>query len=454
LTAAVERRFVADVGSPEKGWPQADFLFDREHFYCGYFGGVGIGKTLTLVHDAFSYALEYHGSRQIMTEPSFQMIRDVLIPTINEEYGDVEGRAFRMTRAPPINITFTQAPSLSAPGGPTRVHRRSEIWCRSTGTGQRQYGPNIHRALPDEVTLGNQEEPVQILAQRCRNVYGGYPQQVKMAGTPKGRNWVWAFMIEHPKPERPAYQASSEDNPHLPPDYMARLLEFYGGWDNPLARQELGGQWLQLVGPVFPQFSRQTHCRELRKEHTWKDFRKRVGGIDFGGVSPTALAAAGVAHTGRVWAYAEWYKHQATMDELVTEMNAWKTRHGVTRWIADPSGKEEIKFLVHHGFEVEPARHGNDIKLRVHLMGRRLNVGHDGLPGCYFTTAVPNLITETETLAWKRIKIPGRGLEIMSDEFERGAPDHAVDAFTNALSDIDDPPPELPAWRWQTARRA
>jgi hypothetical protein len=446
------RRFVADVGNVEKGWPQADFLFDREHFYSGYFGGVGIGKTLTLVHDAFSYAHECPGSRQIITEPTYQMIRDVLIPTINDEYGELEGRAFRMTRSPPFNL-FGVPKSMSAPGRPTRRHRPWEIWLRSTQTGQRMYGPNIHRALMDEVTLGHQEEQAQILAQRCRNLYGGYPLQQKMAGTPKGRNWVWAFMIEHPRRDRPAYQAATEDNHHLPAEYIQRMLDFYGGWDNPLARQELGGQWLQLVGPVFPQFSRQVHCRELRADHTWRDFKKRVGGIDFGGISPTALIGAGVAHTGRVWAYAEFYKHQCTMDELVKEMNDWRTRHGITRWLADPSGKEEIKFLMHHGFDIEPATHGNDLKLRVQIMGRRLNREHDGLPGAYMTGACPNLVTESETLAWKRIKIPGRGMEIMNDEFERGAPDHAVDAFTNCLSDIDDPPPEVPAWRWKTARK-
>jgi hypothetical protein len=115
--------------------------------------------------------------------------------------------------------------------------------------------------------------------------------------------------------------------------------------------------------------------------------------------------------------------------------------------VADPSGKQEIEFLTHHGFVVEPATHGNDIKLRVQLMGRRLNV-LGGKPGCYFTPACPNLITETETLAWQRIKLPGRATEIMNDAFERGAPDHAVDAWTNCLSALDDPEPEIPSWRW------
>lgn len=442
------REFVPDVGNAaDDAWPQADFLFDREHFYVGYFGGVGIGKTLTLVQDAFAYALEYPGSRQIMTEPSYQMIRDIILPTISEHYGQYEGRAFTMTRSPPLNITFT-ARTISTPGQRAHSYEPSEVWLRSTEVGQRSYGPNVHRILSDELTIGHQDEAFQILSQRARWTFGDYARQVKCTGTPKGRNWVWKFFINAPRGDRPAYQASTRDNPHLPANYVSNLLEVYGGWDSPIARQELAGQWLQLVGPVYPMFGRQVHVRTLPVDFHWSQFRRRLGGIDFGAVNPTALIAAGVAPTGRAYAYAEWYKHQANFDDMVLEMNRWKEEYGILRWVADPAGKKEIEYLRGHGFDVVPAPHHNDLKLRVGLVAARLQ-GHDGKPGCYITPSCPNLITELETLSWRRVKIPGLGEETMNDEFERGAPDHAHDAWACALSEIDEPAATVPDWKWR-----
>jgi len=183
------REFVADVGAERESgaYPQAGFMFEAEQFYAGYFGGVGIGKSLALVMDFFAYAYEYSRSRQILTEPSYQMVRDILIPTVMDYFGPEEGRRFNMTRSPPLNITFRNG---------------SEIWLRSTETGQRMYGPNVARVGMDEVTLGHQQEQMGILDQRCRQP--GYPNQLKMTGTPKGRNWVYDFFLVSPRPARPA----------------------------------------------------------------------------------------------------------------------------------------------------------------------------------------------------------------------------------------------------------
>ncbi|MFQ5472535.1 MAG: hypothetical protein ACE5FA_06595, partial [Dehalococcoidia bacterium] len=216
--------------------------------------------------------------------------------------------------------------------------------------------------------------------------------------------------------------------------YVETLMATYGGPDSPLAQQELGAAWIQMAGQVFPQFSRGTHIRTLPGADTLKE---RLGGIDFGGVSPTALVAVGLDGGGRAWAFGEWYRHEATLDQTVEAMARGQAEWGVTRWIADPAGKAEIEKLRHAGFTVQAARHGNRLPLRVQLVGARLNEGPGKLPGMYVTSECPNLIMELETLAWRRVKISGKMEEHPTNDFERGAPDHAFDALANVLAEWD-----------------
>jgi phage terminase large subunit len=389
-----------------------------------YYGGIGIGKTRALVVDAFDYAWICPGSRQMLTEPTWQMVKDILVPTVDDCYEGQLGTHYSMTRQPPIDITFVNG---------------STLWFRSVDVqADRLRGPNLARVLMDEVTLGKQEEAFLILRGRLRQP--GYWYQLKCTGTPKGRNWVWRRFIDKPMKRVERFFTSTqdaEDGGITPPDYVEGLLDTYGGWDNPLARQELGGQWLQMAGQVFPQFTRYDHVRTLDAAHR-AVLKDRLGGIDFGAVSPTALVATGIGAAGRAWAFKEWYKREATMEETAKAMAEMQRECGFGKWIADPSGKAQIEALRALGFKVQKARHGNKIALRVQLVGARLNVdAATKMPGLYITPECPNLISEVEGLSWKRTKLQGSADEIMTDDFERGDDDHAFDALANVLCEYD-----------------
>lgn len=416
--ASVKPKEVAlDVGE-SKGWPQAEFVYNQSTRNVGYFGGVGIGKTSALVIDAFQYALAWPGSTQVMTEPTFAMVRDVLIPTIRTYFGDYKGYVYDLSeRSVPHDVRFVN---------------NSEIKLRSTETGEHLLGTNLARALMDEATLGDQETSWKWLSSRLRQ--HGYPHQLKLTGTPRGRNWVWRIFFSNDRlTNSKVYTAETADNAHLPEDYLDELLQAYGGWDNPLARQELAGAWLEMAGQVFPQFQRNIHLRSIGSDAPL--LKDKMGGIDFGGVSPTALVGAGLTTGGRVHAFCEWYKHEATLDDTIEAMVAMRSQ-GIKKWVADPSGKEQIRALRKAGLDVRKARHGNKIKLRTQLMGGRLNVGKDKLPGIYFDSACPNLIAELEGLMWRRRKA-GAGEEMYDDNFDPTTPDHAFDALVNVLAEYD-----------------
>ena len=411
-----EVEILLDVGET-KGWPQASFVYDQSTRNLGYFGGIGIGKTSALVIDFFDYAVQHGESRQVLTEPTYPMVKDIMIPTIRDFFGEFKGTLFDVSeRAPPHDVRFING---------------SIIMLRSTELGERLLGTNLARAGMDEVTLGQQFDSWRYLQGRLRQV--GYPHQMKVTGTPKGRNWVWKNYVG---PDRivqaKSFLAETSDNPHLPKNYVPDLLAAYGGWDNPMARQELLGAWLEMAGQVFSQFSRTIHVRTAPNPDMLKD---RWGGIDFGGVSPTALIANGVGPGGRTYAYHEWYKHEASIDDTIRAMGEFRD-HGITRWKCDPAGKKEKEALRRAGFDVTSVRHGNKIKLRVQLAGARLSLKAQKEPGAFIDPLCPNLISELEGLMWARSRVDGAD-EIMTDNFARGTPDHAFDAWVNTLPEYD-----------------
>lgn len=443
-TAPRLRTLSLDV-APNRGYPQHGFVTSTAR-YAGYFAGVGSGKTMALVVDAFQYATLHPKSIQVITEPSHQMLKDILIPKIVDMFGETRGagRAFEMTESPPIDVRFWNG---------------SQLWLRTAEAGERLYGLECARVLMDEVTVGQQEEVHDILLQRTRQP--GFPHQLKMTGTPKGRNWVWKRYIDQPVSGVEIFQCATQDNQHLPEGYFEALLEQYGGWDSPLARQELGASWLLMAGQVYPQFSRQVHIRTLA---TWQpteamleggtaidehkkasSIKEVIGGIDFGAVSPTALVVLGLDGGGRAWAMDEWYQHEATIEKTIKAMVDLAQRYGVRRWIADPAGKAEIQQLRNAGFRVSPARHGNKIAMRTQLIGARLNVSlATKHPGMYFDPRCTSLISEIEGLMWARRKVQGRTEEQLQDKFDPVTPDHACDALSCALSDFDS---AAPPWK-------
>ena len=407
---------------------QHDGAYVQDEFFCStapysYFkAGRGCGKTTILVFDAVTYAEEHPGSTLLFTEPTYQMVERVALPVLSKLYGRLRGTLIDWNESPPIDINL--------PNGAV-IH----LAAADSLDEDRLRGMNLAGLRMDEVTLGRQEGAFHIASASVRDLR--YPLQRKLTGTPKGRNWTWRLFTGPPlagSQQFIAHSQDAEDCVFLPEDWVEERAAEMGGWDSPMARQELLAQELEMAGQVFPQFQRAVHVRTLPNAETLK---QTLGGIDFGGVSPTALIVTGLDGGGRVWAVDEWYRHQSTLDELVKAMADLQQRYGVQRWIADPSGKAEIAKLRNAGFSVSKARHGNKINLRYQLLGARLNLGPGKLPGIYFTPECPNLIAEVEGLMWARRRLTGGGEEMLNDTFDRDTPDHAVDAVTNSVAEFD-----------------
>ena len=410
-----------------------DGAYIQDAFVCSgapyaYFkAGRGCGKTLTLCYDAVDYAEAFPGSVQLWTEPSWTQIERNAIPALRSLYGGMKGRQISWNETPPIEVKLSNG---------------SLVWLAAMDTidEDRLRGMNLARLLMDEAAQGRQEYAFQLASACVRDTTR--PNQRKFTSTPQGRNWLWRlFSSDARLPGAVTFTAYSEDAERagfVPKGWVEERALEYGGWDNPLARQELLAQELEMAGQVHPQFSRDVHVRTADQD-SYKDV---IGGIDYGGVSPTALVVAGLRGDGRAHALDEFYKHEAAEDEVVEARASLEAKYPRLReWRADPSGKQATEKLNHAGGKpVRAARHGNDLKLRVRLVGARMTVRPGG-PGCYVDPRCANLIAEIEGLMWKRTRPQGSGTELLNDALDPTTPDHAWDAWANILAEWDETRP-------------
>ena len=233
---------------------QHDGRYVQDEFFCcaapyAYFkAGRGCGKTTTLLFDAVSYGEEYPGSTQLLTEPTHPMIDRVALPLMEKYYGRLRGHRIGWNESPPIDIVLANG---------------SVIWLAAADSldEDRLRGMNLARLLMDEATLGRQEAAFHIASAAVRDT--ARPLQRKITGTPQGRNWTWRLFGANPlagSRQFIAYSRDAEEAGFVPPGWVEERAQEYGGWQAPMARQELMAQELEMETRPF-----KARVRELKE---------------------------------------------------------------------------------------------------------------------------------------------------------------------------------------------
>lgn len=107
-------------------------------------------------------------------------------------------------------------------------------------------------------------EAIQVCRGRLR--YPKSPLFERHTTSPNGFNYLYDLFENHDGEKKTdevhLVRAKTKDNIFLPPSFYETILSDYGGIDNPLARQELNGEFVNLqAGAIFWAFSRETHVR-------------------------------------------------------------------------------------------------------------------------------------------------------------------------------------------------
>ncbi len=402
---------------------QEDFVKSQEPFPA-FIGGFGAGKTIAGCLKAFGYTLSNPGAHGCITEPVSGMLADPLMETWRELFGEYEGNLWveRGRLGPNWQIEF---PALG-----------SHILLRSAETPGRLIGFKVAWAWMDEAAEtegGSQESAFLNLVPRRRQA--GFGHWLGITTTSAGRDWLWRDWEDDPKKGHVLFKATSYDNPYLDKASLAETVSEYGE-GTPLYRQRIMAEFAQLEGLVLPTFDPQTMIKP------WPDtvFLSSIAGVDFAPQSPTTVVESSIDLSGRRW-LREWLYERECDNETLFKACRAAMRAGVTLFVGDPSGKEQIRDMNRERIPTIAAP-SNKILDRVKAWTKP--IGENRL---MVDKSSQFLIREVTGLTWAKKR--GRLLE--TNEFSPLTPDHAVDAGAYALMQqnkmiIDWKPPEIGNW--------
>ncbi|ATH99532.1 terminase [Alcaligenes faecalis] len=245
--------------------PQARF-FQTEDKYPAFIGGFGSGKTETLANCALRDALESSDALIALYEPTYDLVRLILAPRMEEKLSDL-GIRYKYNKQE--NIIYTSAPNCG------------DFILRTLENPARIVGYESYRAHVDEIdTLKKVQAEAawrKIIARNRQKPKGvDKPfNRVSAYSTPEGFRFAYETWARKPKPGYVMVQAATSSNPFLPDDYVDSLRESY---PPQLIEAYLQGRFVNLnSGSVYPNFDRSlNHTNEQIRDgevlHVGMDF--------------------------------------------------------------------------------------------------------------------------------------------------------------------------------------
>ena len=220
---------------------QREFLADEDHRILSYIGGFGSGKSWALAAKLIFLGLRNPGQTIMACEPTFPMIRTVLIPALDAALEQWE-----------IEYTFRASPQpeyrLELPTGPIT------ILCQSAENYQRIRGQNLAAAVWDEADtspVDTAQKAGEMLLARMRT---GNVNQLAIASTPEGYRYCYRTFIENEGPDKRLIRVKTRDNPHLPAEFIPSLERNYPAQ---LIAAYLEGEFVNLAScSLYPEFDR------------------------------------------------------------------------------------------------------------------------------------------------------------------------------------------------------
>lgn len=231
---------------------QLAFVDDHVTQILGISAGYGAGKTRALCAKAVHLAMANQGFIGAVMEPTGPLIRDIW----QNDFDD-------FLEAYDIPYTFRASPLpeyvLHLPGGDTK------ILCRSFENWTRIIGLNLAWVLADEIDTVAPSIAGRAFPKILGRLRSGNIRQFGAASTPEGYRWMFqTFASEDAQGrlDRKLIRMRTQDNPHLPPDFIERLEANY---DPTLLRAYLEGEFINLTtGTIYDRFDREKHiCNEM-----------------------------------------------------------------------------------------------------------------------------------------------------------------------------------------------
>lgn len=234
--------------------PQLEF-YELKDKYPAFIGGFGTGKTETLANCAVRDALESSSALIALYEPTYDLVRLILAPRMEEKLSDM-GIRYKYNKQE--NIIYTSSGQCG------------DFVLRTLENPARIVGYQSYRAHVDEIdTLKKDQARLawqKIIARNRQQPEGADPlNRVSAYTTPEGFRFVFDTWGRNPKPGYRMVQAATYTNPFLPEDYVDSLRDSY---PPALIAAYIEGKFTNLnSGSVYPDFCRKlNHTDEVERE--------------------------------------------------------------------------------------------------------------------------------------------------------------------------------------------
>jgi len=383
---------------------QLVFHNDRYHVrHRAVFSGVGGSKTKCGLAEVFDIMMHNDGAVCYCFEPTYKMVRRVLIPTLESK--DLLG---------PSVETCAIVNSYHRGDGYIQFFNGAEFWFGSLEEPEYAEGANVDVIYIDEAQYIRKFAESQDVALRRLRGSGKTERDITQSIVtttpppllPNCRLYDFYENPETKNPDTKVYRWSMLDNPHLSEQYKQEILATHHG---SLAKRFVDG----LFAPIGTgSFDFDSTIHEIREAPS--DLREVVYGVDFGWTNPSAVVAAGFDGDDRVYILDEFYQNRTQTETLIQEIKQMQQEHGEGQVICDSSQPQTIDMLCKAGLMAS----GNTSKREdgIAELGSRFYVQGDGKPRPYVLSKCVKWISE-----------------VMVYDAEVKENDHAVDATRYAI---------------------
>lgn len=342
--------------------------------------GSGAGKTIAGVFEMLSWLVENPGAVGYVFEPTYKMVRRILIPTFEKLLGSP-------LDSHPLVVDWRRVDSqLVLAGGST-------LWFGSLEDPEMSEGPNVDVVQVDEARLIRHFDVAwQVIQRRIRGSKPGrYPTGAWVTTTPPplmpGETMYDFF--ENPKTRHPnsrVYRWSIYDNPKLPEGFIDDIERAHTG---ALAERFIHGRFVPAGMGTFS-FDYTLHVVDSLPER----FKEVAYGVDWGWTNPSAIVAVGFDGDGRAYVLDEWYERRASLEEIVEAALDMEERWGRGTWHCDSSEPRNIERLDQAGLDAVSNKSKRDEG--IHELAGRFKKAGDGRPRIYIRATCVNLIQELQ----------------------------------------------------------
>jgi phage terminase large subunit len=346
------------------------------------FSGVGGGKTICGCFEILSMLLENPNSVGYVFEPTYKMVKRILIPTLASKW--LLGHPIASN---PIVSAYKRSDNcIEFVDGQT-------LWFGGLEEPEFAEGTNVDVVLLDEAQyIRKFAESQDVVIRRLRG--SGKTERditssiVTTSPPPLLPDCRLYDFYENPEKrnlDSKVYRWSMLDNPFLSEKYKQEIVATHRGNS---AKRYIEG----LFAPVGAgSFDYDSTIHEL-KNIDLTTMRTIVFGVDFGWTNPSAIVAVGYDNDDRAYILDEFYENHTQTETLISKLKEMIQIYGKGKIVCDRSAPGAIESIRKAGLNA--VAHENKREDAIRELGGRFIVQCDGKPRIFVSSKCVNWIHE------------------------------------------------------------